>query len=92
MRAYNVQATTKSRNKLIEDAKMDPEAAKKLAQKREKRNQNWRQKRHVLIEQAETDPEAAAKLAEIRAREMRSQQRYLEKRKEQTAGKELVAI
>jgi len=92
IRAYNVQATTKSRNKLIEDAKTDPEAAKKLAQKREKRNQNWRQKRHALIELAKTDQEAAARLAEIRAREMRSQQRYLEKRKEQTAGKELVAI
>ena len=50
IRAYNVQAATKSRNKLIEDAKTDPEAAKKLAQKR---NQNWRQKRHALIEQAD---------------------------------------
>lgn len=92
IRAYNVQATTKSRNKLIEDAKTDPEAAKKLAQKREKRNQNWRQKRHALIEQAKTDHEAAARLAEIRERELRSQQRYLEKRKEQIAEKELVAI
>lgn len=92
IRAYNVQATTKSRNKLIEDAKTDPEAAKKLAQKREKRNQNWRQKRHALIELAKTDQEAAARLAEIRERETRSQQRYLEKRKEQTTGKELVAI
>ena len=41
---------------------------------------------------SKTDQEAAVRLAEIRAGETRSQQRYLEKRKEQTAGKELVAI
>ena len=83
IRAYNVQATTKSRNKLIEDARTDPEAAKKLAQKREKRNQNHRQKRQDLIKLAEMDPEAAAKLAEIRAKEVHKQQEYLAKLQEQ---------
>ena len=87
-----MQATTKSRKKLIEDAKTDPEVAKKLAVKRERRNQNHRKKRQALIEQAETDQEAAVRIAEIRARVLRSQQRYLEKRKEQISGKELVAI
>ncbi len=79
IRAYNVQATTKSWNKLIEDARTDPEAAKKLAGKRERRNQNHRQKRQALIKLAETDPEAAARLAEIRAGEVRKQQEYMAK-------------
>ena len=83
IRAYNVQATTKSRNKLIEDAKTDPEAAKKLAGKRERRNQNHRQKRQALIKLAETDPAAAARLAEIRAGEVRKQQEYMAKLQEQ---------
>lgn len=82
IRAYNVQATTKSRNKLIEDARTDPEAAKKLAEKRERRNQNHRQKRQALIILAETDPEAAARLAEIRASEVRKQQEYMAKLQE----------
>lgn len=77
IRAYNVQATTKSRHKLIEDAKTDPEAAKKLARKREQRNQNHRQKRQALIKHAETDSKAAAQLAEIRAGEVRKQQEYM---------------
>lgn len=83
IRAYNVQATTKSRNKLIEDAKTDPGAAKKLAGKRERRNQNHRQKRQALIKLAETDPAAAARLAEIRAGEVRKQQEYMAKLQEQ---------
>ena len=56
---------------MIEDAKTDPEAAKKLAGQQERRNQNDRNKRQALIEQAETDPEAAARLAEIRAKDVR---------------------
>ena len=85
IRAYHVEATTKSRNKLIESAKTDPEAAAKLAQKREHRNERQRQARADLISLAETDPEAAEKLAVLRAKELETSQRYISNLKEAAA-------
>ena len=82
IRAYHVEATTKSRNKLIESAKTDPEAAAKLARKREHRNERHRQARADLISLAETDPEAAEKLAVLRAKELETSQRYISNLKE----------
>ena len=83
IRAYSVEASTKSRKKLIEDAKTDPDAAAKLADQRSRRNANAKQKRDALIAQAETDPEAAAKLADKRARDLEATQRYYAKMQEQ---------
>lgn len=83
IRAASVEATTKSRNKLIEEAKTDSNAAAKLADKRSRRNAHSKQKRDELIVQAETDPEAAAKLADKRARDLESTRRYYANLQEQ---------
>ena len=82
IRAYHVQATTKSRNKLIESAKDDPNAAAKLAQQRAHRNERHRQARANLIALAETDPAAAERLTAMRAKELETSQRYISNLKE----------
>ena len=82
IRAYHVEATTKSRNKLIESAATDPEAAAKLARKRQHRNERHRQARADLIALAGTDPEAAEKLTALRAKELETSQRYISNLKE----------
>ena len=86
-RAYACEATTKSRQKMYEEAKAgSPEAVERYERYLAARREAYHSKKRELIRQAETDPEAAAKLQRQKEKQREASNKSLQKMREEAAA------
>ena len=86
-RAYACEATTKSKQKMVEAAKAgDPEAVERYERCLARNRESYHRRKAELVQRAQTDPEAAAELERRKEQGRQASNKSLRKMREEAAA------